>query len=323
MTDWLSINRGNAPLVLAFPHTGTDIPADIEARLVSPDLARKDADWWIDKLYAFGADMGATMVRTSVSRSVIDVNRDPSGVSLYPGQATTGLCPVTTFDGEPLYCEGEEPDEAEIEDRKAHWFAPYHEALSVELDRLRQAHGHVVLYDCHSIRSVIPRLFDGELPHFNIGTNNGTTCAPELEARILSILSHPGEGASGWTRPARPRIVRGTIRPDAGPVGKAEETKRSANQRQPSHLGPGLRRGGAGGWEVVANGRFKGGWTTRHYGRPAQGYHAIQMELACRGYLDEPIGPDPHPWPVPFDPEYARPMTAILTRVIQSCLEPL
>ena len=303
MTDWLSIHRGDAPLVLAFPHTGTEIPADIETRLVSPERARKDADWWVDRLYAFAADMGATMVRTRVSRSVIDVNRDPSGASLYPGQATTGLCPTETFDGEPLYRPGEEPDAAEIDERKARWFRPYHNALSAELDRLREAHGHVVLYDCHSIRSVIPRLFDGELPHFNIGTYNGTTCAPALQERIVSILSHPGEGR--------------------GPVGKAEGRKRSATQPTPSMLDPGLRRGGAEGWTSVVNGRFKGGWTTRHYGRPAENIHAIQMELAARGYLDEPIGPDPEPWPVPFDPDYARPMTAILTRIIQACLEPL
>jgi N-formylglutamate deformylase len=308
MTDWLSILRGDAPLVLAFPHSGTDIPADIEARLVSPELARKDADWWVDKLYAFAADMGATMVRTSVSRSVIDVNRDPSGASLYPGQATTGLCPLTTFDGEPLYREGEEPDDAEIADRKARWFVPYHHALSAELNRLHKAHGRVVLYDCHSIRSVIPRLFEGTLPHFNIGTNSGTTCSPVLQARVEAACrsassSFPGEGR--------------------GPVGKAEVTKRSASQRQPFQLDPGLRRGGANEWTSVVNGRFKGGWTTRHYGDPAEGCHAIQMELACRGYLDEPIGADPHPWPVPFDPDYARPMTAILRQVIQACLEPL
>ena len=291
MTDWLSIHRGDAPLVLAFPHTGTEIPADIEARFVSPELARKDADWWVYRLYAFAADMGATLVRTSISRSVIDVNRDPSGLSLYPGQATTELCPLTTFDGEPLYRIGEQPDEVEVEARTARWFMPYHDALAAELDRLRKAHGRVVLYDCHSIRSVIPRLFEGTLPHFNIGTYNGTTCAPALEERIVSVLPHPGEGR--------------------GPAGTGPM------------LDPGLRRGDKEEWTAVVNGRFKGGWTTRHYGRPDEGIHAIQMELACRGYLDEPIGPDPHPWPVPFDPEYARPITAILTRVIQACLEPL
>lgn len=271
MTDWLSVHRGEAPLVLAFPHTGLDIPAEIEARFVSPDLARKDADWWVDRLYAFAAELGATMVRTAISRSVIDVNRDPSGTSLYPGQATTALCPVTTFDGEALYCAGEEPDAAEIEERKARWFVPYHAALAAELHRLRTMHGRVILYDCHSIRSVIPRLFDGELPHFNIGTNDGATCDPKLTENVIDAVT----GFDGDD------------------------------------------------WQTVVNGRFKGGWTTRHYGRPADGTHAIQMELACRGYLDEPIGPDPQPWPVPFDPDYARPMTAVLTRVIQACLEPL
>ena len=68
-------------------------------------------------------------MRTAISRTVIDVNRDPSGASLYPGQATTGLCPPTTFDGEPLYRAGEEPGEAEIAERRALYFEPYHAAL--------------------------------------------------------------------------------------------------------------------------------------------------------------------------------------------------
>ncbi|TPG21111.1 N-formylglutamate deformylase [Sphingomonas koreensis] len=307
MSDWLTVERGNAPLVLAFPHTGTDLPAEIEPRFVSAERARKDTDWWVDRLYAFAADLGATTVRTAISRSVIDVNRDPSGASLYPGQATTDLCPTTTFDGEPLYKAGDEPDGAEIEERKARWFMPYHDALAAEIARLHQVHGGVVLYDCHSIRSVIPRLFEGELPHFNIGTKDGTTCSPVLQARVeaacRSPSSFPGEGR--------------------GPVGKVEVVSGSANQVASSILDPGLRRGSTEGWTTVTNGRFKGGWTTRHYGDPARGVHAIQMELACRGYLDEPIGADPHPWPVPFDPVYARPMTDVLTQVLQACLQPL
>ena len=102
-TDDLVVRRGEAPLLLSMPHVGTDIPDDIAAGLVSPWLARKDADWWIEALYGFAAAFDATIVRARVSRTVIDVNRDPAGVSLYPGQATTGLCPLETFDGEPLY----------------------------------------------------------------------------------------------------------------------------------------------------------------------------------------------------------------------------
>src|SRR5689334_15091783 len=142
MPDWLFIHRGDAPLIVSFPHTGTDIPAEIEAILVSPWLGRKDADWWVHLLYGFARDLGATTVRTGISRTVIDVNRDPSGASLYPGRTTTELCPTTTFDGEPLYLPGRGPDEAEIERRKT-YFAPYHQALNAEIERLRGSHEKV------------------------------------------------------------------------------------------------------------------------------------------------------------------------------------
>jgi len=182
--DWLTVTRGDAPLVVSLPHTGTDIPAEYEDGLVSPWLARKDADWWIERLYDFAVGLGATVIRTTISRTVIDVNRDPSGVSLYPGQATTELCPTTTFDGEPLYAPGAEPNAEEIAERRTRFFDPYHVALRAEIERLRAQHANIVVYDCHSIRSVIPRLFEGTLPHFNIGTNGGTSCAPALRDAV-------------------------------------------------------------------------------------------------------------------------------------------
>lgn len=266
MTDWLEIVRGDAPLIVSFPHTGTLLPADVEATLVSPWLARRDADWWVEKLHDFAASLGATTIRTAISRTVIDVNRDPSGASLYPGQATTGLCPTTTFDGESLY-RAKQPDADETARRRQMFFYPYHEALQTEIARLREKHETVVLYDAHSIRSVIPRLFDGELANFNIGTNSGESCDPALTAAVEGVC-------------ARSRF---------------------------SH---------------VTNGRFKGGWITRRNGRPQQGVHAIQMELACRGYMDEPAGePAPETWPTPYDPERAAPMRAVLVNVLKSCLE--
>ena len=260
MTDWLTVSPGDAPLIVAFPHTGTDIPADIEAGMADPWRARKDADWWIDRLYDFAVDLGATTVHTAISRSVIDVNRDPSGASLYPGMTTTGLCPTETFDGEPLYRAGREPDEAEIARRRGLYFDPYHAAIRGQIERL-SAGGPVVLYDAHSIRSIVPRLFDGPLPRFNIGDNNGATCAPALTAAVEAACIASGD----------------------------------------SH---------------VVNGRFKGGWTTRHYGRPGAGVHAIQMELACRGYMDEPTAMVAGAWPTPFDDARAAPMRRTLTRVL-------
>src|SRR6187402_2724617 len=187
--EWLALHHGDAPLVVSFPHTGIEIPAELETDLVSPWLARKDADYWVDVLYDFAHEMGATTIRTALSRTVIDVNRDPSGASLYPGQATTGLCPVETFDGEPLYTRGQEPGDAEILRRRAEYFEPYHTAIDEQLVRLRAKYPRVVLYDAHSIRSRVARLFDGELPQFNIGTNNGASCDPALTASIEGICA--------------------------------------------------------------------------------------------------------------------------------------
>jgi formiminoglutamase len=259
--DWLQVHRGDAPLIVAFPHGGTDL-AGYDAQFVSPWLAQRDADWWIADLYAFARDLGATTVATGISRSVIDCNRDPSGASLYPGAATTELVPTTTFDGEPLYA-GAVPDAEEIARRRDTYFAPYHAALTAEIARLRADHPRVVVYDAHSIRSRIPRLFDGDLPQFNIGTNSGSTCAPELEAAIVAACA-------------------------------------------------------ASGLSLVVNGRFKGGWTTRHHGRPASGVHAVQMELALRGYVTEPDPIDPTNWPAPLD---AAPVIApTLRRVLDAAL---
>ena len=206
MTGWLTIREGTRPLIVAFPHTGTHLPEDIAGHFISPERARRDTDWWVDQLYAFAEDMGATIIHTAISRSVIDVNRDPSGASLYPGQNTTTLCPLTTFDGAPLYKPGREPDGAEIERRRATFHTPYHKAIESQIARLRAAHGRVILYDAHSIRSQIPDLFDGLLPVFNVGTNYQTTCAPALADRVTEICAASGEPTvldgrfrGGWT----------------------------------------------------------------------------------------------------------------------------
>ena len=103
-------HRGDAPLIVSLPHTGTEIPPEIEARL---DLALAGAQGRRlvhREAVRFRPDRWAPQSSApTVSRTVIDVNRDPSGASLYPGQATTELCPTTTFDGEPLYRDGASP----------------------------------------------------------------------------------------------------------------------------------------------------------------------------------------------------------------------
>jgi N-formylglutamate deformylase len=264
--QWLIVTQGTAPVLLSVPHAGIEIPTQHAGSFVSSWLARKDTDWWIDRLYDFAPALGVTLVRTALSRSLIDPNRDPSGASLYPGQATTELCPTTTFDGEPLYEPGTAPDEEEITRRRAVYFDPYHAALAAQLARLRRIYPTVVLYDCHSIRSVVPRLFAGVLPNFNIGTYRGASCSADLTAAVEKLCD-----STGMTR--------------------------------------------------VTNGRFKGGYTTRHYGMPERGLHALQMELACRGYMREPdTAFTPDNWPPDYDEKFAARMREGLTRIVQECI---
>lgn len=229
----IEVEPRDGPLILSMPHGGTEVPDDIWRRLTRRGRMRHDTDWWITRLYDFADELEASVVRTRTSRYVIDVNRDPEGRSLYPGQVTTGLCPAVTFDGESLYASGEEPDTREIAKRRRQWFVPYHDALAAQIERVKVRHGFALLYDCHSIRSVVPRLFDGELPVLNIGTNNGASCARGLQQAVETCV-------------------------------KA--------QAQFNH---------------VVNGRFRGGWITRHYGAPESGVHALQMELAQRAYMQE------------------------------------
>jgi N-formylglutamate deformylase len=262
--DWVIIERRETPLIVSIPHAGTD-PLGFEPAFADPWLARKDADWRLDELYDFVEPLGATLVRTRLSRSIIDVNRDPSGASLYPGQATTELCPATTFDGEPLYRPGRAPDAAEIAERRRLYFDPYHAALAGEIARLRQKHKRVALFDAHSIRSVIPRLFAGELPVFNLGTNSGASCDPGLCETIGAVL--------------------------------------------------------AASWQTsVVDGRFKGGWITRAYGKPSEGVEALQLELACRACMQEPERPAPENWPTPIDEKRAASTRATLKRVLEAIL---
>ncbi|WP_136659311.1 N-formylglutamate deformylase [Nitratireductor sp. XY-223] len=226
----VEIVRGDSPVILGLPHTGLDVPDAVLAGFNETGQALADTDWNIHLLYD-GVLPGATTVRATFHRYVIDANRDPSGKSLYPGQNTTTLCPLTDFNDDPLYLPGKEPDAEEIERRLQTFHAPYHAALRKEIARIREMHGVAVLYDCHSIRSVCPFLFEGVLPDFNIGTNDGVTCDPEIERMTAEICAL----AEGYTS--------------------------------------------------TLNGRFKGGWTTRHYGRPETGVHSIQMELAQKTHL--------------------------------------
>jgi len=254
-----TLHRGTAPLLISLPHDGTALPEDLVARITPAARLVPDTDWHVSRLYAFARELGASMIVPKYSRYVVDLNRPPDNASLYPGQNTTGLCPIVQFTGEPIYQAGQEPSNTEIGARLQTYWRPYHEALHDEIARLRAEHGRVVLWEGHSIRSVMPFLFEGRLPDFNLGTAEGKSCAPGLQQRLERIL---------------------------------------AAQRGHTH---------------VVNGRFKGGYITRHYGRPAENVDAIQLELVQLNYMDEDS--------FEYLEHLAEPTQRVLRHLLEACLE--
>ncbi|HXD35586.1 MAG TPA: N-formylglutamate deformylase [Rhodanobacter sp.] len=232
--DTFTLRRGRVPLLIGLPHDSPFIPADIAARMRPSARRSPDTDRHVGRLYEpLAQALGASMLRPLMSRYVVDLNRPADGHALYPGQRETGLVPLIGFDGEPLYTATEPVDAAEVQQRVDDYWRPYHQALADELARLHAAHGRVVLWEGHSIRSEVPMLFEGRLPDFNLGTAAGASCSPALQAQLEACL--------------------------------AAQTRFSA----------------------AVNGRFKGGYITRHYGAPARGVQALQLELVQRHYMDE------------------------------------
>ena len=188
-----TLTSGTAPLLVSFPHAGTEIPDDLAARMTPEALQRADVDWHLPRLYDFVHAMGASTIAARFARHVIDLNRPPEDTSLYPGQDVTGLLPLDTFRKEPLYLPGQGPRDGEAAERVERYWRPYHDALRAELERLRARHGSVVLWDAHSIASVMPRFFDGKLPDLNLGTADGRSCAPAMQAAAEAVLAGQAE----------------------------------------------------------------------------------------------------------------------------------
>jgi N-formylglutamate amidohydrolase len=227
----LSLHRGDSPLLISVPHAGTLVPDAIASRLSAAGRAQPDADHLVDRLYAWAPELGASLVCARYSRYVVDLNRPPDDSPLYE-TAGSGLLPLQTFAGDPVYRPALEPDAAERRDRLERFWLPYHDTLQAELAALRRRHGHALLFDAHSISSRVPRLFDGRLPVLNLGSNDGASADPSLRAMAWETLS-----------------------------GSA--------------------------WSHVMDGRFKGGYITRHYGQPEKSVHALQLEIAQDGYMNE------------------------------------
>lgn len=254
------LHPGTLPLLLSLPHVGTWLPEDQRPRYVERALAVEDTDWHLERLYGFVRALGASVLVPRASRYVIDLNRPPENAPMYPGVNNTELCPTRFFSGDPLYRDGQAPDDAEIARRLHTYWQPYHAALQAELARLRAQHGHAVLFDGHSIKSELPWLFEGRLWDLNLGTASGASCDPTLRERLAQVLS---------------------------------------GQSRYSH---------------VVDGRFKGGYITRQYGRPHEGIHAVQLEMAFSCYMQDVP-------PFAYDEDRAGQVLPVLRSLVQAMID--
>ena len=263
MTEPFTFKTGGSPLLVSMPHVGTELPEAVATHMTELAKTVPDTDWHVDRLYDFLDHLDASILAATQSRYVIDLNRAPDDRPLYPGASNTGLCPTTTFDQAPIYLDGREPDAAEIAARKDRVFRPYHARLGRALAAIVERHGYALLWEAHSIRSRVPRFFEGRLPDLNLGSASGASADPELIARLSQVAEIEGAAA---------------------------------------------------GYSHALDGRFKGGYITRSFGDPAQGVHAVQLELSQITYMDEapPFG---------FRDDLAAGIRPVLRRLLEAALD--
>jgi N-formylglutamate deformylase len=231
--DLFRFRSGSSPLLVSMPHVGTHIPPALAADMTPAAAEVPDTDWHVDLLYDFLDALGASVLQATHSRYVIDLNRTPTGEALYPGARNTELCPTSRFDDQPIYLPGRAPDAVQIDERRSRYWQPYHDKLALELAAIKARHGYVLLFDAHSIRSEVPRFFEGRLWDINIGTGDGIAASPAVSEAIMEVAAK------------------------------------------------------AAPYTSMLNGRFKGGYITRRYGRPIDTVEAVQLELSQITYMNE------------------------------------
>lgn len=259
-SDIFKLKRGNSKLLVSMPHVGTQLPNSLNPRLTKQAMNLSDTDWYLEELYDFLDELDATVIAANYSRYVVDLNRSANDISLYPGSDVTALCPTDTFSRDLIYQNESSLDSTEITERLNKYWYPYHQALASEISRIKAVHGDVILWEAHSIRSEVPRFFDGELPQLNLGTADGATCPQALIEKVVDVIKSNGD------------------------------------------------------YSWVVNGRFKGGYITRHYAERSLGVISMQLELAMRSYMDESsLSPV-------FDHDKARALRVLLKAMMQSLL---
>lgn len=190
------------PIVLSIPHSGIQFPSDLVPLFIKEIVAHPpDTDWHVEKLYQFASELGITVIAANYSRYVVDLNRSPSKQSLYQDKRLqTAIVPQTTFLGEPLYLE-KLPDAACVGARIDNYFWPYYQQIEALLQSLREMFPHVLLFDAHSIKRLVPTIAAEPFPGLILGDNEQTTADKRLSETAREVLQSEPQFQFSYNHP--------------------------------------------------------------------------------------------------------------------------
>lgn len=171
------------PVIASIPHTGTFVPDEINELMASDEVRKLPmTDWYLQELYDFLGGLGVTVLSANYSRYVIDLNRSPVPLELYPGRFETRLVAEKDFQGEPVF--SLYPTDTQIEFYKNLVHAPYHAALQELLDDRKSEFGKVYLFDLHSIASQATLIHGRLNKDIYLGDRDGLSCSKKWSEEV-------------------------------------------------------------------------------------------------------------------------------------------
>jgi N-formylglutamate amidohydrolase len=237
------------PLVVASPHSGDHYPNEfLAASRLDPVTLRKSEDCFVDEICGLAPETGAPLLRALYPRAFVDCNREP-----------WELDPMMFEDALPDFVNHSSPRVAVGLGTIARLVA---DGQPIYRGKLRFA----------EVESRIEQLYRPY--HAALGDLIGETVARFGACILLDAHSMPSVGAGPGPARARKRvdIVLGDRMGSACHPLVTETAEQVLRDR---------------GYQVIRNTPYAGGFTTRHYGRPLEGRHALQIELNRALYMDE------------------------------------
>ncbi|TAN63889.1 MAG: N-formylglutamate amidohydrolase [Magnetospirillum sp.] len=241
--------RQTVPLVFASPHSGRDYPADfIAASRLDSKTLRRSEDSFIDELYACAPAHGAPLISATFPRAYCDPNREP-------------------YELDPAMFVGPLPSHANT--RSPRVLAGLGTIARVVASGAEIYAGKLPVAEAEHRIARFYRPYHHRLRQLVDATRSAFGWSLLVDCHSMPSVGGPLDRDSGLSRVD---VVLGDCFGAASSPVFTQVVDDAFRQR---------------GYRVVRNTPYAGGFTTRHYGHPRQGSHALQIELNRALYMDE------------------------------------